>query len=234
MKSLPQESIDRMKELKRGGMSLRGITKEIGCSKATASFYTREEFDYPRRKYHTLLEQREGRNALRRKKPRRDYPSEEHRRLHPCSVCNTTLIRRKGGVCLKCYKAELARKKALRLEEKALERRIKKQARLENKAVKGASKKRGDIRNHRFKPAKTPCGGVPYWKLDAYNVGLCQKFDFGEFKCSEKGVFCPFLYGMRDFGSLQDRDRLHFDRPGSFMSGDLIPRRNRGEIGSAV
>jgi hypothetical protein len=234
MRSLPQESIDRMKELKRGGMPLRAIAEEIGCSKATASFYTREEFDYPRRKYHTLAEQREGRNALRRSKPRKYYPSEKHRRLHPCSVCRTTLVRKVGGVCLKCYKDELARKRGLRLEKKAQERRERKQARLENKAAKVIPKtqKRGDIRNHRFKPVKSPCGGVPHWKLDAYNVGLCQKFDFGEFKCSKEGVFCPFLYGMRDFGSLQDRDRLDYDRPGSFMSGDLLPRREG--IGSAV
>lgn len=45
-------------------------------------------------------------------------------------------------------------------------------------------------------------GCIPYWKIDKYEVGVCQKCDKKTLICSDNGKPCPYG-GVKDFRRLQ-------------------------------
>jgi len=166
MHSIDATIIEDIRNRKRGGESLKQISKELGIAKSTASLYCRDLFEYRGRKYQTEKEARQIPIQNRKGKPRKKYPSDykkyprQHgkRKLYPCRNGCGNMITRNGSLCIQCYNKKRIELANIRAKEREL--RIKENIK-------------------RLPPIKVEiCNASPnerhYWLINSDNFGVCK------------------------------------------------------------
>jgi hypothetical protein len=108
---LPDSTVQLIRQRKTEGKSLTEIATECNCTKSTVSLYCRNLFDNPRRKYKTEQEARQAILTLRRGKPRKRYPVDNHQiyldSQLPCTKCGKPRQRHsKTGLCIICLRQQ--------------------------------------------------------------------------------------------------------------------------------
>ena len=165
--ALPADIVTRIRRDKENGLSLNEIAYKYNCAKSTASFYCRDVFWHPFRKYATEREARQTPIDKKKGMPRKRYPSDfnKPRYTYPCIICGAK-ITRKGRFCIVCY-TELRKLQALvNAEEEGRERAQRIRANIE--------------RQNRRMPKATVsvCPKSPnerhYWVIDSTNIGACK------------------------------------------------------------
>lgn len=177
MRALPKETVDEIRKLKHDGVSSRELAERFNCAKSTISLYCRDVFYHYGRKYSSEKDARQIPILKRKGKPRKRSPSDspeyrrlhyhykENRKLYPCSMCNTSLIRKEGGICIKCH-----RQKQRELVLAQAEKRGRETEQWKKKKVERIMK--------RFPPpAIEVCPDSPnqrhHWKINSRGHGVC-------------------------------------------------------------
>ena len=169
LKRLDRNTIDNIREGKRDGRSLKDLAQEFGCTKSTVSYYCRDLFTHPMRKYQTLEDVRKSHNESKKARYAtgkrcpsdfKNYPSRHAiRKMYPCVSCGKPMSR-KGSLCINCYTEKLKERK-ISYENKKKEKIDRELERL----------KRLDAK---FKQDICPINGAHHWIIDSNNIGQCR------------------------------------------------------------
>ncbi len=122
MNKLSNELIASIRKDKQSGLSLHKIVAKYKCSISTVSFYCRDIFENPHRKYKTEKEVRIAVNNKERQRykmfGKKDFPS-KHNNYHKtylCPKCGNKLIRITSKLCSECYKSQRHLKSLTQME----------------------------------------------------------------------------------------------------------------------
>ncbi len=192
MNRIPDTTITAIRNGKQAGQSLGQLSEQYHIAKSTVSYYCRDLFSHPRRKYQTELEVRKrvteqakrftcrncgspikSKNGLcgtcyQKSRPHntpthhKTLKSKTHK-LYPCVNCKTNMVRKPNGLCLNCYQRLLAEKKAIRDKDK-----MQRQANHDEYIA-----RKDATANELAKCSKSPTG-AHFWSIDSQNIGVCK------------------------------------------------------------
>ena len=187
MHKIPDSTIMAIRSGKQTGQSLKQISEQYHISKATVSYYCRDLFSHPNRKYITEVEIRKrgtelakrftchicgtptkSKNRLcgacyQRSRPQSTIQHPKKHKLYPCRDCKTKLISKPNGLCISCHTMLLAEQKAIQDKDKEQRQSNRNAylAKLDSKA------------NELAKCFASPTG-AHYWSINADNIGTCK------------------------------------------------------------